>query len=91
MKVCLSQGAQQVEEIIAAPLIDCLISLPSETAALGETGLATSRRAQDGAAVGAGHDCLAVAEYGCDVEAPLALDVHEVAVGGLNQTLQLVL
>lgn len=59
----------------------CLVSLPSETAALGQTSFATSWGAKDGAAVGASHDCLAVAENGCDIEASLALDIHEVAVG----------
>ena len=58
-----------------------LISLPPETAALGKAGLASSWCAEDGAAVGAGHDCLAMAEDGGDVEATLALDVHEIAVG----------
>lgn len=57
-----------------------LVALPPETAAFGETSFAPSGSAQDGAAVGAGDHCLAVAEYGCDVEASLALDVHEVAV-----------
>ena len=58
-----------------------LVSLPSETAALGKAGLASSWRAENGAAVGAGHDCLAMTEDGGDVEATLALDIHEVAVG----------
>lgn len=59
----------------------CLVSLPPEAAAFGETSLASSWSAQDGAAVGAGNHCLAVAEDGGDIEASLALDVHEVAVG----------
>ena len=70
----------RLSHLLAAQIV-CLVSLPSETAALGQTGLATSWSTQDGAAVSAGYNCLAVAEDCGDVEAPLALDVHEVAVG----------
>lgn len=68
-----------------------LVPLPSEAASLGKTSLSSSWCAQDGAAVGAGDHGLAVAEHCCDIEASLALDVHEVAVRRLNQSLELVL
>lgn len=58
-----------------------LISLPSETASLSKTGLASSWCAENGAAVGTGHDSLAMTEDGGDVETSLALDIHEVAIG----------
>lgn len=77
----LSQAVLQAEINPASLSIIRLVSLPSEAAAFGETSLASSWSAQDGAAVGAGNHCLAVAEDGCNVEASLALDVHEVAVG----------
>ena len=51
----------------------------------------TSGCAEDGAAVCAGDHSLAVAEDCGNVEAALALDVHEVAVRRLDQALQLVL
>ena len=69
----------------------CLVSLPSEAASLSQTSLSSSWCAKDGAAVGASDHGLAVAEDGGDVEASLALDVHEIAVGRLNQSLELVL
>ncbi len=76
-----SQAVVQAEKEPASLPNICLVSLPPEAAAFGETSLASSWSAQDGAAVGAGNHCLAVAEEGCDVEASLALNVHEVAVG----------
>ena len=76
-----SKAVFQAEMNPASLSIICLVSLPPEAAAFGETSLASSWSAQDGAAVGAGNYCLAVAEDGCDVEASLALNVHEVAVG----------
>lgn len=39
----------------------------------------------------ADHNSLRVTEHGSDVEAALALDVHEEGVGGLDETLLLVL
>ena len=70
----LSVGCVQLSHL-------CLIPLPSEAASLGQTSLASSWCAKNGAAVGAGDNGLAVAENCCDVEASLALNVHEVAVG----------
>lgn len=77
----LSDASRRAGTHFRATQIVCLISFPSETAALGEAGLASSWCAENGAAVGAGHDCLAMTEDGGDVEATLALDIHEVAVG----------
>lgn len=58
-----------------------LVSLSPEAASLSQACLAPSWCAQDGAAVCAGNDGLAVAEDGSDIEASLAFDIHEVAVG----------
>lgn len=77
----LSDASRRADIYSRATQIVRLISLPSETAALGEAGLASGWCAEDCAAVGAGHDCLAMTEDGGDVEATLALDIHEVAVG----------
>lgn len=67
-----------------------LVLLTPEGAALGETRLAPRRRAQDGAAAGAGDGRLRMREYRTDYVASGALDVHEVAVRVLHQPLQLV-
>jgi len=68
-----------------------LIALPPEGAALGQASLATGGLAQHGRAAAAEDNSLRVAEYGGDVEATLALHVHEERVGRLNKPLQLVL
>ena len=67
------------------------VALSPERAALGEAGLSASGSAQDGRAAWAVDNSLRVREDGRDVEAALALDVHEVRVGALNKALELVL
>lgn len=52
-------------------------SLPSERAALCESGFATGGLAEDGRAAGANDDGLGVREDGGDCEAAGTLDVHE--------------
>ena len=49
---------------------------------LSELSLSTGRSAEDGAAGSTEDDGLSVREDGGDVEAPGALDVHEVRVRG---------
>lgn len=61
--------------------------LPAERAALGETGLTTSRLAEDGGAGTADDDSLGVGEDGRDVEAAGALDVHEERPRGRDEGL----
>jgi len=51
--------------------------LPPERAALGKSGLATGRLAEDLGAASANDDSLGVGEDGGDGEAARALDVHE--------------
>ena len=89
--ICCLHRAHKARGLFQAVDTSHLVSLPSETAALGETCLATSWCAENGAAVSAGHNSLAVAEHRGDVETSLAFHIHEIAVGGLNQSLQLVL
>lgn len=57
---------------------------------LSQTGLTTGRLAKDSAARGAEDNGLGVAEDGADVQAAGALDVHEVRVGRLYESLELV-
>lgn len=61
-----------------------------EAAPLRQAGLAARRLAQRRRAGRAGDDRLGVGENSRDLEAALALDVHEVRVGGLHQALELV-
>lgn len=67
-----------------------LIDLTAEGAALSETGTATSGLAEDSGAGTAKDNGLSVGEDSGDVEATGALDVHEVRVGALHKTLELV-
>lgn len=61
--------------------------LPSERAALCESGFATGGLAEDGRAAGADDDGLCVREDGGDSEAAGALDVHEEGAGGWDKGL----
>merc|ERR1719420_2746978 len=75
---------------LGRPETPALVALPAEGAALGEARAPARRLAQDGGAGPADDDRLRVREDGRDVEAPLALDVHEERVGRLHQPLELV-
>ena len=66
------------------------VSLATERAPLGQPGLSSGRHAEHRVAARADHDGLRVREHGCDGEASLALDVHEITVGALYQALELV-
>lgn len=68
-----------------------LVSLLPERAPLGQPRPTASRGAQHSRARRADDDRLRVAEHDGDLEAALALDVHEERVGGLDQPLELVL
>lgn len=61
--------------------------LSPEGAALGKSGLATGRLAEDCRAAGADDDRLCVREDGGDGEAAGALDVHEEGSGSGNEGL----
>lgn len=65
--------------------------LSSERAALSQLSLTTGWGAQDSGTVVTGDGGLGVREDGGDVQASLALDVHEVGSWGLDQGLQFVL
>jgi len=67
-----------------------LVLLLSERAALCESGSTTGRLAKHSGASSADDDRLRVGEDRGDVEATLALDVHEERVWRLHQTLKLV-
>jgi len=69
----------------------CLIVLSSVLAPVRHLAAAAGRSSEGGGARGAQHDALCVREYGGDVEAALALDIHEEAIGGLDEALKLVL
>lgn len=56
-----------------------------------QLGTTSSGLAQNGGATSADHNALGVTEHGCDSVATGALNIHEVRVGMLHQTLQLVL
>ena len=71
-------------------LNNLLVLLLSETAARGESGLATGGLGHDLTATLANNDGLSVAEDGSDFKAVWAFDVHEEAVWGLHQSLFLV-
>ena len=68
----------------------CSVSFASPGSADGELALATLGHAEDVLAVGAEHDVLGVGEHTGHSLADGALDVHEVGVGALNLSLQLV-
>jgi hypothetical protein len=68
-----------------------LIVLSSVLAPIRHLAAAAGRSSEGGGARGAQHDALCVREYGGDVKAALALDVHEEAIGGLDEALKLVL
>ena len=55
--------------------VTCLLS--SERAAFGQSGLSTSRLAQDRRAASADYNCLCMRVDGCDGEATGAFDIHE--------------
>jgi len=67
------------------------VLLPSEAAALGQPSSPSSGLAQDSRASGTHNHGLGMAEHGGDPVASWALHIHEIAVGMLNQALQLVL
>lgn len=71
--------------------IQTLTLLATERAVLRQTNLAASWLAKNGAAGRADDDSLSMREDGGDVNAARALDVHEEAVGGLHEPLELVL
>eukprot|EP00216_Chloropicon_sp_CCMP2111_P005733 CAMPEP_0198238694 /NCGR_PEP_ID=MMETSP1446-20131203/4296_1 /TAXON_ID=1461542 ORGANISM="Unidentified sp, Strain CCMP2111" /NCGR_SAMPLE_ID=MMETSP1446 /ASSEMBLY_ACC=CAM_ASM_001112 /LENGTH=130 /DNA_ID=CAMNT_0043921161 /DNA_START=619 /DNA_END=1009 /DNA_ORIENTATION=- len=75
---------------LAIPHAGVLSPASSVRAPLGEPSAASRGLAQHRRAGPADDDGLRVREHGRDVEAPLALDVHEEAVGALHQALQLV-
>jgi len=64
--------------------------LPAEGAPLSQPGLTTSGLAQDGGTRSTKDYCLGVREDSGDRKATWALDVHEVRVGALYETLELV-
>lgn len=64
----------------------CLLS--PERAALGQSGLATGRLAEDGRAAGTDDNGLCVREDGGDGEAAGALDVHEEGAGSGDKVLE---
>jgi len=67
------------------------VLLPPEAASFGEPGAASSGLAEDSGTPGADHDSLCVTEDSGDPVTAGTLDVHEVAIGVLDQPLQLVL
>ena len=67
-----------------------LIHLSSVGASLGKTSLSSGRLAEHNVAVSAQDNGLGVTEYGGDLKASGAFNVHEKTVGRLNETLQLV-
>jgi hypothetical protein len=72
-------------------LILALIALPSERASLHEPGFASGRYAKHCIAARADYHSLGMAEYRRNRKASLALDIHEVRVGGRYEALELVL
>lgn len=56
-----------------------------------QLGTSSSGLAQNGGATSADHNALGVTEHGCDSVATGALNIHEVGVRMLHQTLQFVL
>lgn len=68
-----------------------LIALAPEAAPLRQSRAATGGLAEHCRAAAAEHDSLGVGEHGGDVEAALALHIHEEGVGRLHEALELVL
>lgn len=62
-----------------------------ECATFSEFALASCGLAENVLAVAAGDDCLGMAEDDCCFVAASTLHVHEIAVGGWNESLQFVL
>jgi len=60
------------------------VLLPSEAAAFGQPGSASSRLAQNCGASGTNNYSLGMAEHSCDPVATRALHIHEVAVRMLD-------
>jgi len=71
-------------------LLQSLVLLLSERAALCESGSTSGWLAKHSGASSAHNDRLGVGEHGRDVEATLALDIHEERVRRLDQSLELV-
>jgi len=69
---------------------DSLVLLPPEAAALSEPGSAPGRLTEDSGTAGTHHHSLGVTEHSGDPVTAGTLDVHEIAVGVLDQSLQLV-
>mmetsp|Transcript_18642 Transcript_18642/g.25683 ORF Transcript_18642/g.25683 Transcript_18642/m.25683 type:complete len:96 (-) Transcript_18642:196-483(-) len=67
-----------------------LIDLPPVTASISETGSATGGLAEHYIARAAEDDCLCMTEYGSDLKASRALDIHEKTVRALYKALELV-
>ena len=68
-----------------------LLDFAAEGAALGQTGTASSRLAKNRRAASTDDNRLCVGKDCGNIEASRALHVHEVAVGGLDKALELVL
>uniref|UniRef100_A0A7C9CMT4 Uncharacterized protein n=1 Tax=Opuntia streptacantha TaxID=393608 RepID=A0A7C9CMT4_OPUST len=68
-----------------------LVSLSPEGATLSESSTPSCWLAQNRLAITTDYDSLRVAEHSCYIEASLAFNIHEEGVGGLNETLELVL
>lgn len=67
-----------------------LVSLSAEGAAFGNTDFSSSGLAKNVSASTTDNNGLGVAEDSGDVHATWALDIHEVRVGALYETLELV-
>merc|ERR1719259_1620600 len=66
-----------------------LVLLPTEGTSFREAGFAAGGLAKHRRAAGADDHRLSVAEHRCDLVAAGALDIHEVRVGRLHESLQL--
>lgn len=97
MPQCVLKDANQALSTSAVPhhhpgVCVCAQSdFPPEGGPFLQAHLATCGRSQHSCTGGARDDCLAVGKDSGDVVAALALDIHEIAVRALNQTLELVL
>jgi len=76
---------------VFCPSVPSLVLLPPETAALSKPGSAPGWLAEDSGAAGTHDHSLSVTEHRGDPVTAGTLDVHEVAVGVLDQPFQLVL
>merc|ERR1719335_1846745 len=83
-------GASRVLRSLTAFRRSRLLNLLPEGAPLGQSRDTTCRLAEHRIAASAENDRLRMAVDRRDLEASRALDVHEVAVGALDQALQLV-